>query len=131
MRRCVFFFFILFGEITLRQRAAIIAGGHGLAISSGRTESNEVAAQGRGQEFVTAEHVAALADRSHDVVGLERSLGARSGGEVFREMVRAVHGGSDKVREACIYNDEFAAAAFFHVERTGDERAALPHDAAP
>ena len=61
-------------EVGSGEAAEVVLRGHHFAVGTGAAEGDEVAAAGRGEEFVLAEHVAALADRADYVVTLQFAL---------------------------------------------------------
>ena len=60
------------GMISLRRRAQVVAGRHRAPVGTGIRDQQHVALVRVGQQAVVAEHVAALADRSHHVVAARR-----------------------------------------------------------
>ena len=91
--------------------AAVVLGGHDLAISAGGTKGDQVATMSLIQLYILTEYIRRLTDRAHYIVSLYCLIAA----DVLDTVISVVHRRADQFRETCIKDSEFLRLSFLDI----------------
>lgn len=109
------------------ERPAVVLAGHYLSVCPGTAEDDDITALRIRHGVALYEHIAALADGTHYIIGLLTRFVACFGRKVLRLMETSIHGRAYEICHSGVDDDELLVDALFDVQHPGNKTATLCH----